>query len=216
MVTSASRKARTRPTPAPQPEESSSSVEAPPATQGEEELTTLREIYDELVGRTKLRAEIINGRLIVSPLGTPEHQDIALALGATLRPHAISRGWKAYAGLDIVMDGTREPYAPDFVIAPPDAPRWGVREVFASGVIMVGEVVSDGSQTQDREEKRIAYAVARIPLYLLVDPIAAPPTVTIFSDPKDGAYTTSTAVTMGKPLHIPDPVDFSLDTSIFL
>ncbi|MGJ6964633.1 hypothetical protein ACSDR0_22225 [Streptosporangium sp. G11] len=51
---------------------------------------------------------------------------------------------------------------------------------------------------------------------LLVDPIAAPPTVTVLSDPEGGAYQTVTRVQLGKPLRIPSPVDFDLDTSIFL
>ena len=136
--------------------------------------------------------EIINGRLIVSPVGTPEHQDIATILSVTLFEHARQRGWKVYAGLDVCMDGSRDPYEPDLVIAPPDAPRWGGRELFVSGLVMVGEVVSRGSVRDDRKEKPGIYATGRIPVFLVVDPIADPASVTVYSAPKDGQYTTST------------------------
>lgn len=183
---------------------------------GDGELTTLRDVYDSLVGRTRMRAEIINGRLIVSPLGTPEHQDMATTLASVMRSHALQRGWKVYAGLGICADGSRDPYEPDFAVCPPDAPRWGDREVYASGLVMVGEIVSRGSTRDDREDKPAVYAAAGIPVYLLVDPVAAPATVTVLSEPQEGRYTVSATVNMGKEVHIPAPVDFVLDTSVFL
>lgn len=189
---------------------------APIAARGGEELMTLRQIYDSLVGRTKLRAEIINERLIVSPLASPEHQAMAGKLYFALYPHAVTMGWEAYPAVDICADGTRDPYSPDFGMCPSNAPRWGGREIFASGMIMVGEIVSKGSVTEDRIDKPGVYATTRIPIYLLVDPIADPQTVTVFSDPKEGQYTVSTTVAMGKEIHIPAPVDFLLDTSVFL
>ncbi|MFC5821514.1 Uma2 family endonuclease [Nonomuraea harbinensis] len=195
---------------------SATTGEVPPAPAGEKELTTLRDVYDALVGRTKMRAEIIDGRLIVSPLGTPEHQvmigKLVLALGA----RASERGWVIVPGLSICMDGSRDPYEPDFALYPPDAPRWGAREVYASGLIMVAETVSASSTHDDREHKPGIYATARIPIYLLIDPIAEPAQVTVFSEPKDGRYTISTSVDLGKEIHLPDPVDFLLDTAVFL
>lgn len=215
MVTT-SRKTHGCPAPSPEPEVSATTGEVPPAPAGENELTTLRDVYDALVGRTKMRAEIIDGRLIVSPLGTFEHQDMATTLAVVLRPHVGARGWKAVAGLGICADGTRDPYEPDVAVCPPDAPRWGDREVYASGLVMAAEVVSASSVRDDREHKPGIYATARIPIYLLIDPIAAPAQVTVFSEPKDGRYTISTSVDLGKEIHLPDPVDFLLDTAVFL
>ncbi|MDF5756513.1 Uma2 family endonuclease [Spongiactinospora sp. TRM90649] len=187
-----------------------------PAVPAGDELTTLREIHSSLVGRTRMRAEIFQGRLIVSPLGSPEHQDAVTILSVALVPHAREKGWKTYAGLDVCTDDTRECYAPDLVIAPHDAPRWGRRELFVSGLVMVGEVVSPSSVDNDREHKPEVYATGGVPIYLLVDPIDDPPSVTVFSEPADGTYTTFTTVTMGKEIHIPEPIDVTLDTAIFL
>ncbi|WP_308249863.1 hypothetical protein [Sphaerisporangium fuscum] len=51
---------------------------------------------------------------------------------------------------------------------------------------------------------------------LVIDPVDSPPSVTVLSDPEDGFYQTVTRVTTGKPLRLPAPVDFDLDTGIFL
>jgi Uma2 family endonuclease len=179
-------------------------------------LTTLRDVYDSLIGRTKMRAEIINGRLIVSPVGTPEHQELSFILSMALREPAARRGWKTYPGLDVCMDGSRDPYEPDCVVAPPGAPRWGERELFLSGLILVGEVVSPGSAEDDWEHKLDIYARGGVPLYLIVDPLDRPATVAVFSEPKDGQYTVSASVPAGHRLHLPEPLDFTFDTSILL
>ncbi|WP_433373897.1 Uma2 family endonuclease [Streptosporangium sp. CA-115845] len=96
-----------------------------------------------------------------------------------------------------------------------DCPHWGARELLSSGLLMVAEIVSPGSVTDDRDRKPGIYASGGVPVMLLIDPVATPATVTVLSDPKEGGYRTSTRVEMGSRLHIPEPVDFTLDTSIF-
>jgi Uma2 family endonuclease len=215
MVTT-SRKSHARSAPAPEPERSATTDESTPDIQSEQELTTLREVYDSLADRTTLRVEIINERLIVSPKPSPEHQDLAGTLYFILRPHAAENGWKAWPGVGICVEGSRVPYEPDFGMAPLDAPRWGGREIYASAMVMVAEVVSHGSTDTDRDDKPVLYAAAGIPVFLLIDSIIESPTVTVFSEPKDGVYTVSSTVSMGKEIHLPDPVDFTLDTGLFL
>ncbi|MER6946167.1 Uma2 family endonuclease [Nonomuraea sp. NPDC000554] len=127
-----------------------------------------------------------------------------------------THGWEAFTGnVGVCVDGPREPVAPDFVLSPPDCPRWGDRELLSSGLIMVAEVVSAGSAVRDRLEKPAVYATGSVPIYLLIDPVAQPPALTVYSDIKDGAYSATTTVSIGSPLRLPDPVDFELDTSIF-
>ncbi|MEU8244967.1 hypothetical protein [Nonomuraea sp. NPDC048916] len=54
-----------------------------------------------------------------------------------------------------------------------------------------------------------------MPIYLLIDLLAEPPSVTAYSDPRDGAYLASSTVPVGSPLRLPSPIDVELDTSIF-
>ncbi|MGW4423508.1 hypothetical protein [Streptosporangium sp. NPDC004631] len=75
--------------------------------------------------------------------------------------------------------------------------------------------MSPGSVTDDRDRKPAVYALGGIPVMVIIDPVATPATVTVLSDPKDGVYLTSTRVAVGTPVHIPDPIGFTLDTSVF-
>ncbi|MCT9928797.1 Uma2 family endonuclease [Planotetraspora sp. A-T 1434] len=178
--------------------------------------STPRELFDSLPPLPGLRTEIIDGRLIVSPVGTPEHGLLAMRLFRSFIPLMDERGWDAWAGnVDVCVDGPRDPVGPDFVLAPKDCPRWGERELLSSGLKLVAEVVSRGSAEDDRGKKPGIYAGGGVPVMLLIDPIATPPAVTVFSEPKDGRYHTSASVTFGREIHIPDPVDFTLDTSVF-
>jgi hypothetical protein len=185
---------------------------APKATPG-----NLRALYDHLLPHLgRWRAEAINGRLVMSPVGTPEHQWISVLLTDAFMPLARERGWRVFAGLDVCLPGSRDPYEPDFVMAPKNAPRWGDREIFTDGLVMVGEVVSKGSAEDDRDHKPGIYAGGGVPVMLLIDVLCEPPAVTVYSHVKEGRYSRTTRVELGEKLHIPDPVGFDLDTSIFL
>ncbi|MFP3991667.1 Uma2 family endonuclease [Streptomyces sp. E11-3] len=64
---------------------------------------------------------------------------------------------------------------------------------------------------RDRIEKRDAYAQADIPVYLLID--RDNDTLTVFSEPQNGAYTQSPAYPYGAAVSLPDPVGITLDTA---
>ncbi|WP_436760474.1 Uma2 family endonuclease [Streptosporangium sp. V21-05] len=177
---------------------------------------TARELFDALPQLPGLRTEIIDGRLVVSPMGGPEHARIAMRLYRALLPLLEEKEWDGFSGnVDVRIDGPRDPVVPDFVLAPADCPRWGARELLSSGLLMVAEIVSPGSTVDDRDRKPVIYASGGVPVTLLIDPVAAPATVTVLSDPKEGEYRTSTRVETGSRLHLPEPVGFTLDTSIF-
>lgn len=51
-----------------------------------------------------------------------------------------------------------------------------------------------------------------MPLYLLIDQLADPATVTLFSDPEESSYRTCAPATAGQALRLPEPFGISLDT----
>lgn len=202
-----------------EPEEHARDEEPMVATQQRTTRTpmSVREFYDSLPETPGLRVEMLGDRLIVSPMGTPEHGWIGTLLLSALLPEALRHGWQAWPGtVDVCIAGTRTPIIPDFTMAPKDAPRWRKRELLSDGLTMVGEVVSPGSVREDREDKPPIYARGGVPLLLVIDPESSPPAVTLYSDPKNGRYAKTTSVTLGEKIHIPDPLDVELDTSIFL
>ncbi|MBB4916365.1 Uma2 family endonuclease [Streptosporangium saharense] len=178
---------------------------------------TPRELFEALPPTLRLRAEIVDGNLIVSPSGIPQHGRIAMRLAFALFPLLEKHDWESFVGnVDVCIEGPRDTVVPDYCLAPVDAPLWGERELLSSGLIMAAEVVSAGSMEMDRATKPRIYAGGGIPIMLIIDPVASPPTVTILSDPEDGAYRSMNHVQLGKPVRLPSPVDFDLDTSIFL
>ncbi|WP_433430933.1 Uma2 family endonuclease [Nonomuraea sp. CA-141351] len=177
---------------------------------------TARELFDALPPLPGFRVEVIEGKLLVSPMGSPEHTWMAVDLDHALFPAYRERGWRgAPGGLNICIEGPRDSLVPDFVLAPPDCPRWGAGELLSSGVLMVAEVVSPASVDIDRKEKLRLYALGKVPIYLLIDPLADDPSVTVFSDIEDDAYRVAVTAHVGKTITLPAPVDFELDTSIF-
>ncbi|MFE0148221.1 Uma2 family endonuclease [Nonomuraea sp. NPDC059007] len=184
--------------------------EAPPA----ELPSTVRELFDALPPLPGLRVEVIEGNLHVSPVGSPEHQGAFADLHDLLFPVRKERGWKGYpGGLDVCVEGPREPVVPDYVLLPPDCPRWGEREMRSSGLIMVAEVVSPSSKHDDRVTKVGLYATGGVPVYLLLDPLERK--ATVYSDIADGAYQAKDECVLGETLHLPEPVDFDLETTAF-
>lgn len=191
-------------------------VREPEPSVGDATPMTARELFDALPPLSGLRAEVIEGKMIVSPVGSPEHGWIAADLHDALLPLRREHGWRGSVGnVSVCIEGPRDSCTPDYMLSAPDCPRWGRLELLSSGVLMVVEVVSPGSTHTDYHEKPRVYAKGRVPVYLLIDPISDEPGVTVFSKPADDVYATTTRVTMGSPITLPEPVDFELDTSIF-
>ncbi|WP_043265065.1 Uma2 family endonuclease [Streptomyces sp. CT34] len=164
------------------------------------------------------RAELIEGDIVVTPPTDGDHEDYLGVVneqvyGESATPMRIS----GYKGLVLSSSGDHpeDHVIPDATIAPRSlrlfrgAPPW----MPSDGVAMVVEVTST-KPSNDREGKRRAYARASIPLYLLIDRDKS--TVTLFSDPSAGDYVGNITVPFGKPVPLPAPFSFDLDTSEFL
>ncbi|MCZ9354637.1 Uma2 family endonuclease [Streptomyces sp. DSM 42143] len=67
-------------------------------------------------------------------------------------------------------------------------------------VEFVAEVISQGTAANDYGPKKLAYATAEVPLYLIADPYQG--RCHIFTHPKDGDYTTETRVAFGQELDL--------------
>ncbi|WP_326637780.1 Uma2 family endonuclease [Nonomuraea fuscirosea] len=196
--------------PATQPEESSEHM---PQT-SENTPGTARELFDALPPLPGFRVEVIEGKLIVSPLGSPEHHWSSADLHDAFYPLRKERGWVGSPqGPGICIEGPRDSLSPDYVLTHEKCERWG-NELLSSGVLLVAEVVSPSSVYADREEKLRLYALGKIPVYLLIDPIAQSPTVTVYSDVSNGKYRLALTESMGKVVMLPTPINFELDTSM--
>ncbi|MGA4877873.1 Uma2 family endonuclease [Streptomyces lydicamycinicus] len=179
---------------------------------------TLLDYFLALDTPTGFRAELIEGEIVVTPPtdGTHEHC-FSGVVSQIMRQSAVDMGVSGYKGLEMRRGGRRPKnhVIPDATIAPRalrlfrSAPPW----MPSDGVAMVVEVTSSNPE-RDRKAKRHCYARAGIPLYLLVDRSNAE--ITLFSDPSGDDYAGHNTAPAGKPLPLPTPFSFDLETADFL
>jgi Uma2 family endonuclease len=161
------------------------------------------------------RVELIDGQIVVSPTASRGHSNVVTELIDQLAG-VKQRGWERHTNLTVHIPVTRERLIPDLAVVPQDVPGFDENELLAPAVLLVGEVVSPHSRREDREVKPQAYARGGVPLYLLVDRLADPPQVTLFSQPGADSYASRQVAEAGQPLQLPEPFGTALDTARLL
>ncbi|WP_369405757.1 Uma2 family endonuclease [Streptacidiphilus anmyonensis] len=169
----------------------------------------LLEAFLDLSVPDGFRAQLIEGEIIVTPPPDGAHETLISVVAKQLYRHA---------GLDVDVlqtKGLRVPggrFIPDATVIAAggfmEAEPWAE----PAGVLLVLEVTSSRPD-KDREAKRLGYAKAGIPCYLLVD--RSEGKITLFTDPEKGDYQTATRASFGKPLDLPAPFGFTIDTTPF-
>lgn len=158
------------------------------------------------------RVELIDGQIVVSPSANRWHSRAIDRLIDSLIDIKRRNDWEFHTDLTVHVAATKERLIPDLMIATQDAPGFGDGELLGHGVLLVAEVVSPSSRRRDRVAKPRAYAQGRVPLYLLIDQLAEPATVTLFSDPAETSYRSCDRATAGQVLRLPEPFGIALDT----
>ncbi|MCD0483151.1 Uma2 family endonuclease [Streptacidiphilus sp. ASG 303] len=163
------------------------------------------------------RAELIEGEIVVTPPPDGDHEDcIGRVVEQVVLHSAVRMRFAGNKGLRLSGGGRcpRDHAIPDAAFAPADkdvfrgAPPW----MPPDGLALVVEVTSTRPE-RDRTAKRHCYARAGIPLYLLVDRDLS--RTTLFALPEDDEYTEVHLAPFGKPLELPAPFSFTLETEGF-
>ncbi|MBW3362925.1 Uma2 family endonuclease [Streptomyces microflavus] len=163
------------------------------------------------------RAELIEGEIVVTPPPDGDHEDyIGLIVDQVARRARTRMQFSGNKGLKLRSGGgcPKNHAVPDGTFAPLDLRlfRGAALWMPCEGIALVVEVTSTKPQA-DREAKRRCYARGGIPLYLLIDRDAG--SVTLFSDPEDADYRQHLTIPYGKPLPLPEPFAFDLETGDF-
>ncbi|MGH3278244.1 MAG: Uma2 family endonuclease [Trebonia sp.] len=184
--------------------------EVPPEPVAVQELFDLREQLD--TGHKK--AEVIEGRLVVSPVPVIWHERACQWLLLSFLEACDANDWFGDAHGEILLPPTGDLIEPDFMILRDAStlPDCESRRPL-DRVLLAAEVVSASSVRTDREAKPKACALAGVPLYLLIDRFTKPVTISVHSKPGKEGYANVTRVTAGEKLRLPCPVDVALDTS---
>lgn len=165
-----------------------------------------------------LRAEFIEGEIVVTPPPDNRHERFfSKIVKQVLSKSHTDMDVSGNKGIELSPGGLypRNYVIPDVTFAPVeldlflDAEPW----MPSDGVAMVIEVTSR-KPDRDRVAKRHCYARAGIPRYLLVDRDNT--SVTLFGEPQDGDYRELHTRPFGKPIPLPAPFSFDLDTTDFL
>ena len=158
---------------------------------------------DDITGLPEdLRYELIDGRLVLTPVGLPLHQFLANQAVNALHEHC--RGPFLANQEQALLAGRRTELRPDAMLIRAEgacrSPIWPVH------VLLVVEIISPSSRRSDRIDKMKRYADVGVPLYWIVDPLAERVTFSEFVLGPDGAYQrrrhTDRLVTLDEPWKI--------------
>ncbi|WP_262704137.1 MULTISPECIES: Uma2 family endonuclease [Streptomyces] len=178
---------------------------------GFEELLRATEELDTPDG---YKAELIRGKIVVSPWSRLPYLWPMRELRLRLEPHAPKGHIAETSPFLFTFPSVERAFGPDLFIADGKAFR-GVegRHADSEALSLVAEFTSVSTRDVDWQEKLEVYG-RHVPVYLVVDMQAEE--ITAFWDPSDRGYHARMTVPFGKPLTIPVPFDFELDTNIFL
>ncbi|MFI6072889.1 Uma2 family endonuclease [Actinoplanes sp. NPDC051343] len=131
-----------------------------------------------------LRYELIEGRLILTPVGLPIHQVLEMRVA-----NAIEENCPDDFVVNVeqaLLKNRRNEFRPDVLLLHEKGA--GRSPVLPSDVPLVVEIVSESSRFTDRRQKLKWYAELGIPAYWIVDPLAMRITLTVFRLGSDGRY----------------------------
>ncbi|MFI8187777.1 Uma2 family endonuclease [Streptomyces sp. NPDC085946] len=164
------------------------------------------------------RAELIEGEIVVTPPPDGEHEKyISRIVRQVIKKARTDMDVSGNKGLTLRSGGAcpRDHVIPDAAFAPVERDLFGDAGSWmpCDGVAVVLEVTS-AKPRAGRGAKRRCYARGGIPLSLLVDREAA--SVALFGEPEKDDCRRLTTLPFGKPLTLPAPFAFDLDTADFL
>lgn len=171
-------------------------------------------LYQELELDPHVRAEFIEGTILISGLQSLWHGQVVTWIIDHLAVPCQNHGWSRDANGALQLPPPARAIRPDLLVYNAQSLPHLEADIPPSQVFLVVEVVSEESGEADRILKPLSCAQAGIPLYLYVDPLVTPMTVNLLSEPEPTGYRCRdevAAIAGGGELVIPEPFGFTLD-----
>lgn len=173
------------------------------------ELEALHPILEHLEVPEGLKAEIIDGEIVLSPLRA-YHLGSIFELLRQITPQLPADTWFGGDNITPFPDDDAE-LCPDIILIPRNEYEKNLSTYPVDVIHAVFEIVSPSTRKRAYGLKVGAYARAGIPLYVIADPYTAQ--LTIHHKPVDGEYGYRQIVHYGETVDIPGDLPFTLDTS---
>lgn len=127
--------------------------------------------YLNLEETSELRHEYIQGEIIPTPGGTPEHNELVSILNAILRVELRGKPYSIFVADQRLWIPAQNLYTyPDIMVVPRPLERQPGRSDTLMNPILITEVLSKSTKGYDRDEKFAAYrTLPTFQEYLLVD-----------------------------------------------
>jgi len=184
-------------------------VDAPAAGSFEDMLRLVEEM-DTPVG---YKAELIRGKIVVSPWSKLRYKRVMKALRLQLEPHAPEGHDVDVAPFLFRFRGSERGFGPDLHVADEAAFDDEGRHADGTALSLAAELTSDSTKDVDWLDKVDTYGRI-VPVYLLLD--MKMQEINVFWDPSPKGYRSRTNVPFGRRVRVPAPFDFELDTSAFI
>ncbi|SCL64186.1 Endonuclease, Uma2 family (restriction endonuclease fold) [Micromonospora citrea] len=153
--------------------------------------------------------ELLDGSLIVSPSPTRLHQSIALMLGAALQ-ESCPADLDVTQGVEVRLSRTRA-FIPDVLVTELGAASRNPSHYRPHEVMLMVEIVSEGSRSIDRVLKPALYAEADIPYFWRIETESGIVVHTHKLDPAKRVYVEQARMTDG--ILVPEPWEIDIPLS---
>jgi Uma2 family endonuclease len=170
-------------------------------------------IVEELDTPAGYKAELIRGKIVVSPWSKLRYKKVMKSLRLQLEPHAPEGHDVDVAPFLFTFPGSERACGPYLHVADESAFDGEGRHADGAALSLVAELTSDSTKDVDWLDKMETYGRI-VPVYLLLDMRIGE--INVLRDPSPKGYRSRTNVPFGRPVRIPAPFDFDLDTSGFV
>ncbi|MET9835609.1 Uma2 family endonuclease [Streptomyces sp. NPDC006385] len=171
----------------------------------------LRRIAEKVEAETGLRVQIVGGKLVMSPTPRGKHAGVVKRVRRRLESAALPEGLDVYEVSSIGLPEDPDDYVtPDLIVLPQE---WEEDENWLADpedAALAVEVLSPSEKSREIRDKADWYAVARVPVLLVVDPRKG--TWTLHTRPDNGAYRDVLPGKFGESVRLPGPLDIEIAT----
>jgi Uma2 family endonuclease len=174
----------------------------------------LREIAEKIEDATGLRVQIVGGKLVMSPTPRGKHAGVIYELEELIRPQLPS-ALVAPEVSSIEMPGDPDDFVtPDLLVCPREFLESDDWLLDPRDIELAVEVISQSERSRGIADKTDWYAVAGVPVLLVIDPRNG--TWALHNRPDNGAYKDVIPGKFGESLRLPDPLGIEIATDGFL